>query len=378
MKISILRRLGLATVLLATTSICQALDYAKGLSPERVATLQQQAYDSKLSQEERINAIKELYNDPKYLEKTYRICIWDPIGRNGPIFKEAREQELKMREYGLKLDLVPFTHESVLVEELKSGVCHVALMSGLRARLFNRYTGTLDAIGGLYDWEQVKLVHRLMAHPRSADKMIEGDYTIMGIAPGGAAHVFVNDKKINTIEKAAGKRVAVLDYDPTQAKMIAGIGATPVVTDLANAPNKFNNGNVDVLAAPLIAYDVMELYKGMEPDGGIIDLPLAFISMQLVGRSDTIPNEAAQLVREAFYDQFDRVEEMLHKFEVDIPRKWFISIPDADKLRYDKLMQEARLQLIEEQYYDPEMLTLLRKVRCKSDASRPECINPVE
>ncbi len=360
--------------LFAITSNVQALQPSKKYREELLA----QIYDTKLDMEKRIGALQVLYNESKYRDHEYRVCIWDPIGRHGPIFSAAKDRELEIESWGIKLDMIPFTHESVLVEELKSGVCDVALMSGLRARLFNRYTGTLDAIGGLFNWDQVKLVHRLMAHPQSAPKMQNGDYMIMGIAPGGAAHVFVNDKNINTLEKAAGKRVAVLDYDPTQAKMIAGIGATPVATDLANAPNKFNNGNVDVLAAPLIAYGVMELYKGMEPNGGIIDLPLAYISMQLVGRADMIPVEAAQLCREAFFNEFETIKSILRTEAEKIPRKWFVPIPEEDRIRYDKKMQEARLQLVEDEYYDPSMLSTLRKVRCNSDPKRPECINPVE
>lgn len=363
-----------AVALAALAANVQALKPSAEFREELLQTV----YDTKLPLERRIAALQTLYNESKYRDHEYRVCIWDPIGRHGPIFSQAKDRELDIEAYGVKLDMVPFTHESVLVEELKSGVCDVGLVSGLRARLFNKYTGTLDAIGNLFNWEQVKLTHRLLAHPQSADKMIEGDYIIMGVAPGGAAHVFVNDKEINTLEKAAGKRVAVLDYDPTQARMVSGLGATPVATDLASAPSKFNNGNVDVLAAPLIAYGVMELYKGMEPDGGIIDLPLAYISMQLIGRSEMIPVEAAQLVREAFFMEFETIREMLQTEEEKIPKKWFVDIPQSDRIRYDKVMQDARLELVKEKYYDPRMLSTLRKVRCKSDPKRPECINPVE
>ena len=57
----------------------------------------------------------------------------------------------------------------------------------------------------------------------------------------------------------------MLDYDPVQAEMVGQVGASPVPTDIVNAPNMFNNGVVDVLAAPLAAYEIVELYKGMTP-----------------------------------------------------------------------------------------------------------------
>ncbi len=47
-------------------------------------------------------------------------------------------------------------------------------------------------------------------------------------------------------------------------------------------------------------------------------------------------------------------------------------MPEADKAEYEVMMQEARNQLRDEGYYDPDMLTLLRKVRCKMEPARAE------
>lgn len=342
------------------------------------AQLRQQVYDQSLPLSERVEAMQALTGLEPDPERVYRVCIWDIFGRSGPIFAAAQDQRSKIIQYGINVEMVPYTSESVMVEELKSGTCDAALMSGLRARLFNRYTGTLDSIGGFPERSQLRLALQLMADPRSAERMVSGNYVVMGVAPGGAAHVFVNDRAINTLAKASGKRVVVLDYDPTQARMIAGVGATPVVADIVNAPNMFNTGVVDVLAAPLAGYEVLELHKGMEPDGGIIDLPLTHITMQLIGRRDIIPNELAQFVREAFYDGFDQIIARVAEEEKKVPERWWISIPEQDRVEYERMMQEARLQLRDEGYYSGDMLTLQRKIRCRADASRQECSNPVE
>jgi hypothetical protein len=42
------------------------------------------------------------------------------------------------------------------------------------------------------------------------------------------------------------------------------------------------------------------------------------------------------------------------------------------------MMQEARLTLREKGYYDGDMLTLQRKIRCKLNPSKGECADPVE
>ena len=350
------------------------------LSQASMDKLREHVYDQSLTIEKRISAMQALtgLNLKNDTNRIYRICIWDIFGRSGPIFAAAKQQEIEILRFGVRVNMVPYTSESIVVEELKSGTCDAALMSGLRARLFNKYTGTLDSIGGFPERKHMRLALKLMADPRSADKMVSGNYVVMGITPAGAAHVFVNDRSINTLAKAAGKRVVVLDYDPIQAKMIAGVGATPVVADIVNATNMFNTGVVDILAAPLAGYEVLELHKGMSPSGGVIDLPLTHITMQLIGRHEVIPNEMAQLVRESFYQAFNDVINRVVSEEKKVPKKWWISIPTKDRLEYERMMQQVRLQLREEGYYSADMLTLQRKIRCRSDSSREECSNPVE
>lgn len=148
-------------------------------------------------------------------------------------------------------------------------------MDGLRARPFNKFTGTSNAISGVESLWEGKLLLQVLASPQLAEKMVSGNYVVLDIAPAGGAYVFVDNKNINSLAKAAGKKVVVLAYDKIQAQMVAQVGATPWPTDIAEAPNMFNNHVADVLAASLMAYQALELYKGMMPDGDIIDLPIA-------------------------------------------------------------------------------------------------------
>lgn len=301
------------------------------------------------------------------------ICIWDIGGRNGPVFNAAMEQRALAVEYGINLEMVPYTNESVMVDEFKAGRCDAALMSGLRARQFNLYSGSVDAIGAVPSQEHMNTLLQVLAHPRQAGHMVQGDYVVMGIYPAGAAHIFVNDRSISSLAKAAGKRVAVLDYDETQAEMVAAIGATPVSTDIVTAPNKFNNGQIDILPAPLVAYEILELYKGMSPDGGVVDYPLTQLSMQLIGRLDKFPNEVAQLIREASFEAYPQVLKRIEQETKRVPERWMIKIPDKDKQEYEVMMQDARDALRAQKYYNADMLSLQRKIRCKFDATRSEC-----
>ena len=351
------------------------------LTPELIRMMTEISLNAEMPVNERMKAIARLSGIDKLPEgqRLKRvICIWDLVGRNGPIFGAAMEARAQALEFGVELEMVPYTNEGVMVEEFKAGRCDAALMSGLRARQFNKYTGTIDAIGAVPDRDHLRTLFQVATHPSKAGHMVRGDYVILGVFPAGAAHVFVNDREINTLSKAAGRKVAVLDYDPMQSKMIAGVGATPVATDITRAPGMFNNGVVDILAAPLLAYEILELYKGMTPGGGIIKYPLAQITMQLVGKLEKFPNEAAQLIRESSFEQYDRIIAMIAQEEVKIPERWWIPIPEADMKEYDGMMQQARISLRDMDYYDADMLSLQRRIRCKFAPERGECVNPTE
>jgi len=371
---------GLATAIATFIAVALSAVAANTFASQDNKDLRSIAMNPKLERSQRIAAIKQLHPDMwqggELIKR--RICIWDIGGKSGPIFAAAQDQKTELMNLGIEVDMEAYTSESIMAEELKAGRCDAAFMTGMKARTFNKFSGTIDSVGALPTINHMKLLLRALTHPRMAAKFETGRYTILGIAPAGAAYIFVNDRKINSLTKAAGKRIAVLDYDSTQAKMVLKLGATPVPSSLVGAPNKFNNGAVDVLPAPLVAYSFMELYRGLEPDGGIIDYPFSQASMQMVALKDKFPTEMAQLVREGFYKSFDRIMAQLELQTGEIPQHWWIAIPDKEKQDYDLMMQQARIELREADYYDAGMLTIQRKVRCKLDRARFECPNPVE
>ncbi|WP_430461869.1 putative solute-binding protein [Thalassolituus sp. LLYu03] len=367
----------LLALFVLTSSLPSAAATTAQALPE---VLHQQAMDSSLTQEQRINAIKSLYSsmlvDGEIPPR--KICVWDVLGRSGPIYATALDQQARLMDLGVRVEIDAYTNEGVLADDLKAGQCDAALFTGIRARLFNRFTGTIDAIGAIPSSEHMKLLMQVLVNPKNADKMEEGPYVVMGFASMGAAYIFVNDRQISSLTKAAGKRVAVMDYDPIQAEMILQIGANPVPTSVVSAGSKFNNHAVDVLPAPLVAYNMMELYRGMGKDGGIVDYPFSQLTLQLVGRRDKFPTEIAQLVREDFYRRFADIEKLVDQQTGSIPGDVWIGISDEEKASYQQMMQEARITLRDRGYYDSGMLTLQRKVRCRFNPANSECAQPVE
>lgn len=316
-----------------------------------------------------------------------KICIFDIAGNSGPVMSLMQDWKAEALKWGIDAQLVPYTNEGIAAVDLQGGACDAAMITGIRARKYNRYTGTTDSIGSIQDLDSFQKVLMVLAHPSQADKMHQNGYRILGIAPAGAAYIFVNDRQISSLAKAAGKKVAVLSYDKTQAEMVAMVGATPVDSDITNFSTKFNNGIVDIIAAPMAAYEALELYKGMDkeqlgkspnPKGGVINYPLMQITLQLIGGEKAFSAEVAQKSRTYFASQLDKALRLVRDAEQGLDDKWWVEIPEEDKPEYEHLMQQARIQIRDSGQYDGEMLTLLRKVRCSSDASRAECTDPVE
>jgi hypothetical protein len=308
-----------------------------------------------------------------------RACIFDPVGAAGPIGSMSKDLALEARKWNLMLTVKIYTDERVAAEEFKAGQCEAVAISTLRARQFNQVAGSIDAPGNLHSYAEMKTLLRALANPAFLPMSITGRYQIVGVVPIGALFVMVNDRSINSIEKAAGKRVAVLDWDPSQAKMISAIGARPVLSDITSYGGKFNNGQADIIAAPAMAFLPLELYRGIGKKGGVFRFPLLYATGTILVRRDIllpqIPDLDDRLLQlRSFGIRFlDDFIKTLTAAEKDIPENLYINLSEDDKAKYWQMLREARIKLTQEGIYDPTMMNLLKKVRCKHVPSDPEC-----
>ena len=236
--------------------------------------------------------------------------------------------------------------------------------------------GSLDSIGAVPNYEALRTVIQVIAsgNPKIADKLTQGSFEVLGVAPMGAAYLFVKDQSIDNVSALAGKSIAVMSYDEAQGKMAARVGMSPVMSDITNFSGRFNNDSVDICFAPVMAYSALELYKGMAPDGGIIDYTLGQLTMQIIARDDKFSPEFATWSRKYFADTvFEQAMRVIRNAEQEVDKKWWIRITDEDRLRYDEMMRDARIELTQQGVYSQDMMTLLRNIRCRMDAGRAEC-----
>ena len=302
-----------------------------------------------------------------------KMCVFDLLGANGPVFSQMKDYKTAAIAWGVELELKPYTSERVAAEDFKAGLCDAVSFTGIRARQFNAFTGTLDAIGAMPSYEHLKSVITTVSGKKAAKLMLSDPYEVVGIFPAGAGYMFVNDRSIDTVGELAGKRIAILDSDPAQVEMVNFIGGSPVGTSIANMYSKFNNGSVDITYGPAIVYEAMELYKGLEPKGGVIKFSLVQLTMQILIRKANFPEGYGQQSREFSLSQFDSAVTLIKKYENTIPAKLWISIPEKDATGYLEVFRQSRIRLRDKGIYNGKMLKLMRMLRCKKAPQLSEC-----
>jgi hypothetical protein len=247
------------------------------------------------------------------------------------------------------------------------------MMTNLRGRQLNKFVGTLDSIGSVPTYDMLRSVISLLMSPKSAARMSNGPYEVVSIIPLGAVYPIVNDRRINTLAKASGKRIAAFDWDQTQAALIKQIGARPVSADITNFAGKFNNGQVDIIAAPAMAVKPLELHKGIGTKGAIVNVPFMNITGIMVIRKDRFQPEDGQKLRGFTVKVLDAAFALAKRSEADIPAQYWLEVPGYEVEGYEGIMRESRVRLAKQGLYDPDMLRFLKRVRCRYAPEEAEC-----
>ncbi len=300
-------------------------------------------------------------------------CVWDPVGANGPLFNVMKSAKPSALKWGIDLELKAYTDEKIAAEDFKAGQCDSVLLTGTRVREFNKFTGSLEAIGAIPSEEEMKMVLQTLNQPKAASLMKSGNYEVAGILPAGAIYLYTRDRTIDTVEKLQGKKVATLDYDKASMTMVRHVGASVVGASTANFAGKFNNGSVDIAYAPAVAYTPLELYKGLGENGGVFDFKLAQMNFQILIQSDRFPEGYGQKVRDYTADRYGEAYKIVETAEAEIKETYWVRPKPADLEGYTSMLREVRIALRDEGVYDAKALRLMRKVRCKKNPSNAEC-----
>ena len=304
------------------------------------------------------------------------ICTWDPVGVNGPVITFFSDLVPKAITWGLDLEFRAYTDEKVASNDFKAGVCDGAHLSSILSRDYVPFGGTLDAIGGLITDDGLNQVLATLASPKAGKLLSNGKYEMVASFPVGAMYAFVNDKQIDSVADFSGKKISVLNGDPQAYKLAFLAGASPVSTSLATFSGQFNNGNLDILLMPALAYNTFELYNGLGEKGGIIDHRLYYGMLQTIINKERFDDEFGNRMRKYVLSRLDYIHKIVVEAENEIPKKYWIKTDPQTQHELDRFSREIRLALRDENTFDAKALRLLWKIRCSQDAGRAECTEP--
>lgn len=312
------------------------------------------------------------------LAQTKSLCVFDLLGANGPIYAQMKDYKIAAMNWGADLQLKPYTNEAKAAIDFKAGRCDAVSFTGIQSRQFNAFTGSLDAMGALPSYAHLKTAISTISSKQAAPLMINGPYEVAGIIPIGAAYLFVNDRSLvsdyaNTEGGLTSIRIAVMDNDPAQQELVNLLGTPSMSSSIAEMYRKFNTGTVDVSYGPAVVYEAMELYKGLQANGGVVDFPLAQLTLQIIIHKAEFPEGFGQNSREYALSQFDKAVLLAEGYEDRIAPQWWLNVSESNQKRYYNMYRKTRISLRNKGIYDAKMLSVMRMVRCKKDPQLLEC-----
>ena len=305
------------------------------------------------------------------------VCIFDLLGRAGESYKLMEEWALASKNWGADVKLVAYQKEEQADRDFINGKCDAVAITTMRSREYNKFAGSIDALGGVPSNDIARRAISYALDQRNAKRLVstmKGEkYEVAAIAPLGIAYIFVRDRSMDTIEKGIGKKFAYLHYDIAQKIAIERVGAIGVPSDISTFVGKFNRGEVDSIAAPAYAFKPLEIYKGLGKSGAMFTFPLINVTGNLIIRQNKFPEGFGQNSRAWSLRQLPKAMNTIRRLEAEIPARYKLNVTAEDKLRYQKLLRDGRIELTERGIYDPVMMRVLKRARCTVERTNFEC-----
>ena len=311
------------------------------------------------------------------LQAKQNVCVFDLLGKAGESYKLMEEWALAAKAWGADINLTVYQSEEAVDKNFKTNKCDAAAMTTMRSREYNKFGGSIDALGGIPNNEIARRAINYALDKRNAKRLVSEKngvkYELAMITPIGIAYIFVKDRAMNTLEKGKGKKFAYLHYDLAQKVAVERVGAIGVPSDIFNFVKKFNDGEVDAIASPAYAYKPLEIYKGLGTNGAMFTYPVVNVTADLIIKPEQFPEGFGIKSREWAVKQLPSSFKKIEKMEAEIPAKYKLNVSKDDALRYQKLLREGRIELTKRGVYDPVMMSVLKKARCTVDRTNFEC-----
>lgn len=311
---------------------------------------------------------------------THQVCVVDPVGQSGRFAALLGQWQVAMMDHGVRPALMFYTNDRIAVEDYRAGKCSAVALPVTAAPELLPAVATLEAVRAVPTRAHARVLLQVLASGNpSMDALLKSDDAVLvGLLAAGNTHLLVSDASDVGAPPGmfVGMRVAVVNRN--QQDLVALSGGEPLDRALVNAAGAFNNGTVQGVMAPAYRVTALELYKGIEKQGAVVAPPLYQSWYQLVAKPGYFSDDQIAAARKNFFGAL--VPQLDKKLEEDEGRLALLSTLTLSEDAVAMLDNQARqLRLAQRgKRYDANMLSLMRKVRCKLDASRAECVNPEE
>jgi hypothetical protein len=308
------------------------------------------------------------------------LCVFDILGANGDVYQLMKQYAVAAQQWGVDFQLKPYTDESTARDDFKAGKCDAAEITGIRNRGLVKFAGSLDMMAALPTYSDLHTAIAAISSPKAAPYMREGDYETVGVAPLGAAYLFGHSREhLADWKKLAGSTISVMSYDQQAIQMVRFVGGSVVPATISTFASMFNNGSVQLCYAPAFAYSALELYKGLGKNGGILRYNLGILTAQIDIHYKQFPTGFGDKSRAWVYQNlWDPAMRVIKKAEANIPARYWVDLDAKQKANYQQMFAGVREKLWKANVYSHRMQTLLKRIRCRSNPSDPECSTNME
>lgn len=325
-------------------------------------------------------ALAVLLASPARAAGPFNVCVYDPSGESGPAFAIAKDYKTSASMWGTTINLRAFTNEEQAKGYLKdpaTDTCHAAVLTGVTARQVVRYSGSIEALGGVPTYALLqKAIARVISDPAQRARMKEGDFETVGIFPAGEVYLLASGKlvpkdgagqrKVPTVKGLKGRRIATIKSDQAALTMVKRVEAVPVDSTIADFAKKFINGQADACYAPASAVGPLGLTAPLKAGGGVIHYAMSPLTFQILIRTSAgFPEDFKTRTLQWAAANFDAIRrQKLVPAENTLAPYW-VELPEADRLEYDALFRSVRKELSQgaSPVYDPAMVALIEEVR---------------
>lgn len=307
------------------------------------------------------------------LASDLNLCVFDIVGANGETMAVAKDYALAAKQWGVNITPIVYTKLDAAQNDFDHNKCGGLVADNFTSKKYNNFVGTIGAVGAVPNYAIAQKVLLALSNPKLANRMQNARYEVVGYMPYGLAYFITKDRSLNSLSQLNGKRLGVLSTDTSQRRIAQKVGMQPVYMNFDNATTKFRDNEFDLVPAPLIVYKPFEVEKIIGTQGGIINYPLALVTMNFILSKGNYPNDFAQKSRQWFSQRSGQMIKNVMRWDATVPKRVMYDISDIDRSGYDMLLAQLRKEFIENKTYDASMMILINHLRCAQDSQFIDC-----